>query len=300
MPVETLRKSLRNAPTYLENIQPLLAQYQHFIVDLWGVLHDGTHPYPQALSALQTLKQNGRQIILLSNAPRRAVKAQETLRALGFMDDLYDAILTSGEASFHAIRRDYPEAPYFYIGPEKDRDLPEGLRGREVPTPKQAEYCLVTGYDYFGEPFESKLPQAKAALEAGLPMICANPDRKVVRQAGEIMCCAGLLGEWYQQQGGQVTFYGKPYHHVYDECLASFRRLSGRDVSPSSICCIGDGPHTDIAGANRAGMASLLVTGGIMKAHYAPHTSPEAITAHAAAADHPDEIPTYIIDAFRA
>ena len=58
-------------------------RYDGFIVDLWGVMHDGITPYPGAVDCLEQLKRRGKRIALLSNAPRRAEAVAERCAEIG-------------------------------------------------------------------------------------------------------------------------------------------------------------------------------------------------------------------------
>ena len=88
-------------------------------------------------------------------------------------------------------------------------------------------------------------------------MICANPDREVIR-GGVRQICAGAIAERYESLGGEVRWYGKPDPTIYNEC---FRLLDITDRS--RILGIGDSFTTDIKGANAAGLDALLVGRGI-------------------------------------
>ena len=89
-------------------------------------------------------------------------------------------------------------------------------------------------------------------------MICANPDREVIR-GDQREICAGAIAERYESQfGGDVAWHGKPYRPVFDETL----RLLG-DPPRARVLMVGDGIHTDIAGAAAAGIDAILVCGGI-------------------------------------
>ena len=50
----------------------LATKFDAFVLDVWGVLMDGAAPYPGAKDCLQELRNVGKRIILLSNAPRPA------------------------------------------------------------------------------------------------------------------------------------------------------------------------------------------------------------------------------------
>ncbi len=246
---------------FITGINEIADSYNHLIIDLWGVLHDGHDPYKGAINALKKLKANNKKIVLLSNAPRRSIKAEATLDNLGFTKDMYDLLLTSGEVTFHYVKNNKELGKrYFYIGPDKDRHILEGLELEEVNTASQADFALATGFDGFGSLFSEKQYQLDDALEHKLHLIVANPDRKVVKQTGEEQICSGLMGEYYTEHGGQVSYFGKPYKGVYDECMQFF---DTQDTG--KVLCIGDSLHTDIAGANNIGAASILVAGGIHK-----------------------------------
>ena len=118
---------------HLDGFAPLAGVYDGFVLDLWGVIHDGVKPLPGALDCLARLSRAGKRSVLLSNAPRRASQVREQLRDLGIADTLYDGIMTSGEAS-HLALRDRTE-PFFaklgrrvlHLGPARDRPIIECL-----------------------------------------------------------------------------------------------------------------------------------------------------------------------------
>jgi HAD superfamily hydrolase (TIGR01459 family) len=249
---------------HIEHFAPLAANYDGFILDLWGVIHDGVTPYPGAVDCLRRLRALGKPAVLLSNAPRRSQVAQAGMRGMGIDDDLYTGILTSGEAT-HMMLRDRPDAFFaglgrrvFHLGPERDRNVIEGLDLARVETPAAADFCLNTGPDDLGSQtdlaaWEDVLLACRAA---GLPMICANPDLEVIR-GGTRLICAGLLTQRYEALGGAARWVGKPDPAVYATVLAML------GVAPARVLAVGDALRTDIAGAQAAGIASCWVLGGI-------------------------------------
>jgi len=237
--------------------------YDGFIIDLWGVVHDGVTPYPGALECLRNLA--GRKTLLLSNAPRRAASAQTMLRTLGIADTLYGAILTSGEATWLALRdRTDPwfarlGTRVYHLGPQRDRNVLDGLGLTIATTPENADFMVNTGPDDDSQnprDLATFIPELEACLKARLPMICANPDL-VVHRAGVRILCAGALAQYYERHGGDVFSLGKPDPAIYRMALAML------DLPPGRILAIGDSLHTDIAGAQQAGIDSYWVLGGI-------------------------------------
>lgn len=249
---------------HLDGFAALAAEYAGFIVDLWGVVHDGVSAYPGAVACLARIRAGGGRVVLLSNAPRRAGPAQVAMRAMGIDDSLYHGILTSGEAT-HASLRDRSDPWFaalgrrvFHLGPERDRNVLDGLSLVRVAEPAAADFVLNTGPDDHRNPtrmadFE---PTLEACAAARLPMVCANPDRVVIR-GGVRVLCAGALAERYRELGGEVRMVGKPDPAIYAPVLAMLR------VPREQVLAVGDALETDIAGAKAAGVASAWVLGGI-------------------------------------
>ncbi len=247
---------------HLDSFAALADRYDGFILDLWGVIHDGVTPYPGAIDCLGHLKRLGKPTVLLSNAPRRAHVAQAAMRGMGIADALYTGILTSGEAT-HLMLRDRVD-PFFaglgrrvyHLGPERDRNVIEGLDLALAASPAAADFVLNTGPDDLGSAtdlgaWESVL---QACLAAGLPMVCANPDLEVIR-GGNRLICAGLLTQRFEEIGGTARWIGKPDPAVYAPVLAM--------LGVSKVLAVGDALRTDIAGATSVGLDSCWVLGGV-------------------------------------
>lgn len=249
---------------HLNGFGEIAASYDGFILDLWGVIHDGVTPYPGAIDTLRRLQAMGKPAVLLSNAPRRAAVAQVALRAMGIADTLYSGIMTSGEATHLALaQRSDPwfaelGKRVFHLGPARDRNVIEGLDLVRVETPGEAEFVVNTGPDDLGgasevDEYEVVLQACRAA---GLPMICANPDLEVIR-GGVRVICAGALTLRYEQLGGVAFWLGKPDPAIYGPVLGML------DVPRGRVLAVGDALRTDIAGAAAAGVDSCWVLGGI-------------------------------------
>jgi HAD superfamily hydrolase (TIGR01459 family) len=246
---------------FLSGLAEVCGDYDALILDLWGVLHNGHAAYPGAVACLEAWKRAGKQVCLLSNAPRRPVGVINRLAALGIERGLYDHIMTSGEAAYQALRdRQEPwnEAlgnRVLHIGPPRDNDVFAGLPFVEVNDAAQADFIINTGPVDFAEKMEDfeEVLQAGAALER--PMLCANPDL-LVRVGEDLVICGGMLAQRYEALGGTVFYYGKPYGGVYRSCLDLLGH-TGR------VLAVGDSLHTDIAGAAAAGLDAALIIGGI-------------------------------------
>ena len=252
----------------LDGMRGLAPGYDGFILDLWGVVHDGTAPFPGVLDCMGRLIAAGRRVVLLSNAPRRSDDVVRRIARIGVPEALYHGVMSSGEEAWQYLH-DRTDPFYatlgrrcLHIGSERDLEIREGLDLEFVETPGAADFILNTGPAEWEDTIADYAPVLAAALERDLPMVCANPDLVVIH-GGKPALCAGALAEHYERIGGTVRWHGKPHPSVYDSCLALLGIAEQR-----RILAIGDSLRTDIAGAAGAGIASLLIAGGVHAAEF--------------------------------
>jgi HAD superfamily hydrolase (TIGR01459 family) len=246
-----------------DGMAPLAERYDGYVVDLWGVLHDGVTAFPHALDCLARLRALGKGIVVLSNAPRRSSEVAGRMSELGIPAALYDFVLSSGEIAWHCLR-DRPDDWYrklgnrcFHLGPERDHGMRDGLPLDFVDEPAAAEFILNTGAHSALDTAETYARELETGIALGLPMVCANPDLEVIR-GGRREICAGALAKRYQELGGEVRYHGKPHAGTYDDCFAALG-----NPERSRVAAIGDSLRTDIAGATAAGFDGIFIVGGI-------------------------------------
>ena len=95
-------------PTMVDGLSSplILDNYDTFLLDMWGVMHDGRAPYEGVLRAVRKLKESGKRLIVLSNSSKRREDAERMLVELGFdIADFHD-IVTSGDVSHRLLRGD--------------------------------------------------------------------------------------------------------------------------------------------------------------------------------------------------
>jgi HAD superfamily hydrolase (TIGR01459 family) len=256
----------------MSGFERLCANYDGFIVDLWGVVHDGVRPYPGVLDCLARLKAAGKRVVFLSNAPRRAEKIAEALGEMGITPEFYDAVMSSGEAVYLALRDRTDEfaalgETLYHLGPPRDRGVFDTLKLREATSPAEADFILNTGPDDILGPQDPSVyePILNEGLRHKKPMVCANPDLEVIRD-GQRIICAGLLAEIYETAGGKVIQRGKPDPAIYVPTLALLGTEWGKTLA------VGDSLRTDMAGAKAAGIDACWVLSGIhaLRAEEAP------------------------------
>jgi HAD superfamily hydrolase (TIGR01459 family) len=245
----------------LDGIRDLAPTSDAWIVDIWGVMHNGVRPFLDAAEACTRFRASGGTVVLLSNAPRPRGSVAKQLAGIGVPQNAWDQIITSGDAT-RALIQGYGDRPILHLGPARDQPLFEGL-GANFSQPADAEAAVCTGlYDDTTETPDDYRALFETLLARKVPLICANPDLTVQR-GNDIVYCAGALAEAYAAMGGPVIFAGKPHLPVYDMTFAEIARLEGRTVAKDRILAIGDGLRTDIAGAAAAGLRAVLIASGI-------------------------------------
>src|SRR4051794_17489377 len=105
------------------------SKYRLILCDVWGVVHDGVNLYPGAAARLQQWRNEGRCVLLITNAPRTKDSVERQLRRIGLPSDSWDGIVTSGEAGIEALN--VLGEPVGFIGTAEDRAILEG-RGVQI------------------------------------------------------------------------------------------------------------------------------------------------------------------------
>jgi HAD superfamily hydrolase (TIGR01459 family) len=228
-------------------------RYSVILCDIWGVVHDGVHLYPNAAERLGQWREQERKVILITNAPRTAEAVEAQLDRIGLPRNCWDGVSTSGEAGIAVIKTLHH--PTGFLGTRDDRAILEahGLRFVDDGFTDLA----VTGLDDERDNVEEYRSQLEQFVDRDVLFHCFNPDRVVVR-GGVPEPCAGALADVYEGLGGRVEWYGKPHHAIYDYAMG----LAGNPPR-EAVLAIGDALVTDMLGAASQGFDAVFVQGGI-------------------------------------
>jgi len=202
----------------LDRLADIAAKYAAIVLDQWGVLHDGSAPYPAAPACLAALKSAGVRLAVLSNSGKRADPNAARIAAMGFPPDLFDTIMTSGEALWHDIAAGRVTARRLCPIERDAGDAAAWARGLDViltDRAREAEAILLMGLPdgASAAPFAAVLD---TVLARGLPVLCTNPDRASPRAGGVTVASPGALAHAHAAAGGDVRFYGKPHLPVFN------------------------------------------------------------------------------------
>jgi HAD superfamily hydrolase (TIGR01459 family) len=244
-------------------VSALARDFDGFILDQWGILHDGTRPYAGAIECLERLRAAGKHVVILSNSGRREAENIRLMASMGFDPRLFDRFVAAGEDAREAIaqRRTLFHARlgrrYFAFTRDGNASLLDGIGLERVGSVDAAEFLMVIGIDSPRLAIADYEPALAAGAALGLPMVCANPDLTRVSPEG-LVDAPGLLARRYEELGGEVFYHGKPHPPIYQSCLEA---LAG--CERSRVVAVGDSLEHDVLGAARVGLASAFVAGGI-------------------------------------
>mgnify|MGYP006287642213 FL=1 len=250
--------------TALPSIMPLMDGFDAFILDQWGVLHDGTAAFPAALEAVEHLLAENKVIVTLSNSGRRAATAEAQMRAMGLPVERFRANVTSGEAAVGALQAGevagtaLPGRRCYLLCREGDRSIPDAAGLEVVDDAAAADFVLVAGIHGEVRDLASYLAELAPAIERRLPVVCTNPDRVAVSPGGNVLAPGGVAYAYGEAAGVAPLFVGKPHRPVYERC-----RRALPDVAVPRICAVGDSLEHDVEGAHDAGLATVLCLDGI-------------------------------------
>lgn len=262
----------------ITGLNAIIDSYDTYVIDQWGVLHDGYNALPGALDAIKALKAHNKTIIILSNSGRRACETLHTMNTLGFTPDTYDHFLTSGEQvhqSFANRQGAYANLGYkfrlytFTHTTGDPYDLTDGLNDyTRVDSINDADFILASAMEHPPEYYE---PEFTTAIACNMPMVVGNPDRVSINPDGTLHYCPGELGVLYENMGGTVLWNGKPTHAIYDMLRQKIGGEWGRAIG------IGDSLAHDIQGAENAHIHSWFIAQGIHREHIG---FPQNMTEH--------------------
>ncbi len=236
----------------LKHLSEIYNSYDTFLIDLWGVMHNGVKLYPEAMTVIENLNKFKKKVVFLSNAPRPSANIIDFLQKLKIDKKYLQNVLTSGEAAFKSINENKFGKKFYHIGPPKDETLFSKIKENKS-TLEYSDFILCTGL------FNDKRNELKFYTDLlknykTKKFVCTNPDLTVHK--GEVEeYCAGTVAKIFEDIGGKVTYYGKPHPEVYKICVKQNERT----------LVIGDNLRTDIKGANNFNLDSVFITDGIHK-----------------------------------
>lgn len=259
----------------VDGLRALRGRFDGYLVDLWGVVHDGERPFAGVVAALAQLADSGARVCFVSNSSRLGSDLAARLVEMGIERPHFVDVVSSGDVTRAAMLARDP-AVFAGLSPAP-RVLHVGHRSFvpwlfELPLTfvedaTNAELIVSTGTVPDQAALQALLRDLTPLVARDVPLVCTNPDR-LVRSAKGLHLAPGAIAHAYVEAGGRAFFYGKPHAPIYRAALA---RLG---VDRDRVVGLGDMLDTDVLGARDAGLASVLIAAsGVHAAEIDEHPS---------------------------
>jgi HAD superfamily hydrolase (TIGR01459 family) len=244
----------------IHSLLDLIDDYDLFLFDQWGVIHNGKNIFPKAEEVFLHLQNLKKQAVIISNSGKKSSDNISRMKKLGAKNTLNVPLITSGDVCRDLLvnKKNYFKNlgdKYFVVATEYP--LLSETQYQQVHSLEKSDFLLLCtttnfdGYDLIDNIFSE-------AINLKLPLVCSNPD--VLGISGEdVHPSTGDLAIKYKKMGGKTHIIGKPGDEIFDFAL------NRTGIDKIKTLMIGDSLFNDIYGANQFNIDSLLITSGIHK-----------------------------------
>ena len=254
-----------NIPTTITRLEEIYDNYDAFILDQWGVIHDGKKGYLNAIQCVEKLYSKKKILTIISNSSKKKEETIMRLPNLGFQPAHFHEVMTSGEMIWLSLKnKNNSEVKNlgkrcFHIYDQTKNEGELFQKGLEkyifVKNIEDADFILGCT-PFFEKAVVDYIPLLNVAKEKDLLFVCANPDfESLDKKLNSLTFCMGTIAELYNRLVGKTFLLGKPSIEIYKK---TFEEL--KNIKKSKILAIGDSLFHDIKGALNFGVDSLLIT----------------------------------------
>lgn len=230
--------------------------YRLALLDLDGVLYRGSEPIPHAPASVGAATRAGMAVrCVTNNAARSPAQVAELLAGMGVPVGP-EAVVTSAQAAARLLRSRLPAgAAVLVVGTQALAEQVAGVGLRPVATADEPVDAVVQGYDPRTD--WARLAEAAVAVRAGALWVATNTDSTLPSARGPLPGNGALVAAVAHATGAVPLVAGKPEPPLLQVALAD------AGVPAAQALFVGDRLDTDVAGARRVGVASLLVLTGV-------------------------------------
>lgn len=241
------------------SLEDIADNFDVFLLDAFGVLNIGERPIPGVPERVARLQAQGKQVLVVTNAAGQPNASLEVKYARLGYEIAPDEIISSRKTILKALK----DAPQHHWGAMLSHSAGFHDVDHLKVTRLEDDAAVYEDVDAFLLLGASEWTEARqAALEEALlrrprPVWVANPDIVAPRED----CLSSEPGRFAHRLADKTdvspVFYGKPFANIYD---LAFEKL-GQGISRDRIVMVGDSLHTDVLGAQAAGISSALIAG---------------------------------------
>jgi 4-nitrophenyl phosphatase len=237
-------------------------KFDHFLIDLDGVVYIGEKPISGSIETLLILRDLGKNLIFLTNDPRSSVNDYaEKLNKFGFPAEPQDIITSSMATAFHikSTHEDLKHKRAYVVGSKALKDEIKGIdlelvNGEEG---KKADFVIIGGYPGF---HYEEIKIASLAIRNGAYFYATSRDPYIPTDEGLVPATGSMLASIEVASGQKAIVGGKPEPIIFEVAITR------RHLHPKErLAVIGDRLDSDIIGGKNAGITTILVLSGSTK-----------------------------------
>lgn len=229
-----------------------LKDIEMFMLDMDGTIYLGNNLFDCTKPFLQTLRDQGKRFIFLTNNSSKNRMAYVAKLAKMGIEVVPDDVFTSGEATTIYMKKNFPGAKVCVMGmPTLEDEFREAGFVLENDRPD----CLVLGFD---QAFDyAKMTLLCDHVRAGVPYIATHPDFNCPVENGFIPDIGAVIAYVKASTGREPDkVVGKPHAGIAEAVMEKY------GVKADKLAMVGDRLYTDIALGAEAGITSILVYSG--------------------------------------
>jgi HAD superfamily hydrolase (TIGR01450 family) len=221
-------------------------QFDVFLLDLDGVLYLSEEPIPESIAAVQQLLDRGKAVRILTNNPRLPRQALVERFQTDNLSIRPRDIVTSGWAAVRFL----VQSGIGRVDVVGSAGAVEACADEGITLTEDAPDAVIVGADRTTT--YSDLQRAMDHILGGAKFVGTNPDTSFPTSVGRGLGAGAVIQALEAATGVQATIAGKPEPLMFEIVHATFD-------SDARLVMIGDNPNTDIQGARRTGIASILL-----------------------------------------
>jgi HAD superfamily hydrolase (TIGR01450 family) len=237
-------------------VTSLVSQYDAILADLDGVVYEGTAAIAHAAEAIAKLQTSHRVGFVTNNSSRKPETIVAQLAGFGVTAKPED-VVSSGQSGVELLQTLVaPGSKVLVVGGEGLRFYTEAAGFALVDSADDAPAAVIQGF----APDVSwrHLAEASFAIQRGAKWVATNQDWTLPQERGMAPGNGTLVSAVHTAVGQLPLVAGKPEPAIFGTAVQRFQA--------KRPLFIGDRIDTDIVGANRAKMPSVLVLTGVSRA----------------------------------
>ncbi len=225
-------------------------------IDMDGVVWRGNTPLPGFEDFFNFLHRSQLPFMLVSNnSTKTPIQYRQKLLKMG-ADVGIEHVLTSSLATAAYMQREFaPGSRVYAVGQD---GLVEALRSAGFELAEDSSQpvdVVVSGLDFFVT--YEKLKHATILIRRGARFIATNGDLTLPTEDGFHPGAGSILAALEAASGVKPTVVGKPEPLMFEIAVQKM------GVAPGEAAMLGDRLETDILGAQRVGLQTILVESGV-------------------------------------